>query len=465
MQRLGDLVMSYPLLGWLSVVFPGHPLWVVGEERFFSGLMPLSPTAVYFPYSAAKELQTRRYRAVVNLSHRPETLALAGSLRTELLLGPYRDDASGTVHVAGAWQLYRASLTHNNRHNRFHWADLNGLDLIDSHRLLRTDWPLPRVGRAAGSAHIGLFLGASEAEKRPREEFWIELARSLLQAGHRPVLLGGEAEKGMGGAISRALGAPALSLCGRFSIKELAEFIMGLDLMVSPDTGPMHVAAWTGTPTLNLSMGPVSAWETGPFSPGHHVLRAKLSCVGCWQCTHPDVWCRERFSPSRTAFLVHQLVTGKEEDLGRAHLPGQELLRTDRGAFGLYTLTPYRRAQEGQVTGRDLLGAFWQAFFGHALGFMPEETAKEAWSELAAGSPRMVPRLGKALAALSRQLAQGMRKGPQAQVHDLDFWRQAPVFIRPLTSYTQLLLQNGNYGKPVYAQVLRLAEQLATILR
>lgn len=464
MQRLGDLVLSYPMMGWLSVLFPGHPLWVVGEERFFSGLIPLSPQSVYFDYSAANELKGPHYKAVINLSHREEALSLAASLKTERLIGPYRS-AGGAMHISGDWQLYRASLVHNNRHNRYHWADLNGLDLIDASRLLRTNWPLPRASYGGTSSHIGLFLGASEANKRPDENFWLELSRGLLQAGHRPVLLGGEAERDMGQSIARKLEAPALSLCGRFSIKELAEFIAELDLFVSPDTGPMHVAAWTSTPTLNLSMGPVNAWETGPFSPGHHVLRARVSCVGCWQCTQPSVLCKEHFSPSRTAFLVHQLVTAPQNSLTGIALPGQELLRTGRGAFGLYTLAPLQTAQAALPNGRALLDAFWQSFFGHALGLMPEVPLHSSWQDLAAQLPQFPPLFMKSLSFLNRKLAEGMRKGVNAPLREVNFWQRNPAFIRPLSSYVQLLLQNDHYYPAAYANALRLTELLATLPR
>ncbi|MFW5836988.1 MAG: glycosyltransferase family 9 protein, partial [Desulfovibrionaceae bacterium] len=42
MQRLGDLVLSFPLLQWLADRYPGHPLWVAAEERFSKPLLPLS---------------------------------------------------------------------------------------------------------------------------------------------------------------------------------------------------------------------------------------------------------------------------------------------------------------------------------------------------------------------------------------------------------------------------------------
>ena len=143
MQRMGDLVLSFPLLGWLGALFPGHPLWVVGERMFFEPLMPLSPQATYFDYAEAFDFRAQDFRAVINLSHRPEAAALAGQVRSDVLIGPYRD-AEGRLFIKGDWQLYRASLTHNNRYNLVHWADLNALDIIPASLMLRTAWPLPR---------------------------------------------------------------------------------------------------------------------------------------------------------------------------------------------------------------------------------------------------------------------------------------------------------------------------------
>ncbi|MDL2316594.1 glycosyltransferase family 9 protein, partial [Desulfovibrio sp. OttesenSCG-928-A18] len=320
MQRMGDLVLSFPLMGWLGARFPGHPLWVIGERHFFEPLMPLSPPATYFSYDRLPALPDRfgqaeqrysagegrqnpqargeaggqfeklrqiRFHAIINLSHRAQAAALAGALRSDALIGPWMN-ADGDLFINGDWQLYRASLTANNRYNRYHWADLNALDIIPPSIMQRTLWPKPRTNAAPGRARpsrVGLFLGASEAAKHPDAAFWSELARLLLQAGLRPVLLGGEAERGLGHAVALNLGSPALNLCGNFTISELARFIAELDLFVCPDTGPMHVAVWSATPTLNLSMGPVSPWETGPSAPGHHVLRAALPCAGCWTCT------------------------------------------------------------------------------------------------------------------------------------------------------------------------------------
>ena len=459
MQRLGDLVLTYPLMGWLARLFPNNPLWVVGEERFFPGLMDFSPPAVFFSHTAAQRLRTNAYALVINLSHRPEALELAGSVASEECIGAYRDPKTGATFIRGNWQLYRASLVHNNRYNLYHWADMNMLDVVPKQKFPATIWTPPRQEAPSHSAHIGLFLGASEKDKHPDAPFWAALAGELLQAGHRPVLLGGEAEKALGREVASILQAPALNLTGNFGIRDLCLFISKLNLLVTPDTGPMHLASWTSTPVLNISTGPVNAWETGPFSPGHHVLRAALPCVGCWHCTQSKVLCKEHLNAKRTAFLIHEIVSGKKESLHRAVLEDQELLRTGRGKYGLYTLEHII----GTTPPRQISALFWQAFFGHIFGLMPEEELANAWRTFKEASPGNAPAFSASLIKLSRDIAGHLRNPAASLLRKENFWAAFPLPLRPLTSYLHLFLQNSQFSAKAIAEALSLIERLAAL--
>lgn len=459
MQRLGDLVMTYPLMGWLAQLYPNNPIWVVGEESFFSELIDFSPSAVFFPYGAAPMLRKNAYKAVVNLSHRPEAAELAGSLDAEELLGPYRDANTGAVFIRGDWQLYRASLVNNNRYNLFHWADMNLLDIVPPKRLPATIWTPLRERSPSASAHIGLFLGASEKAKHPDAAFWATLAANLLHAGHRPVLLGGKAEKALGLETATLLKTPQLNLTGRFGLRDLSFFFNNLDILITPDTGPMHLATWTSTPVLNISTGPVNVWETGPFAAGHHVLRASLPCVGCWQCVQTSVICKERLDPKRTAFIAHEIVTGKKALLHRATLPEQELLLTGRNKYGLYDLTRLI----GEEQPRHVAALFWRAFFGHVFGVLPEEELTQAWNVFQEASPGNAPRFAAALVKLSRDFTSHLRNANTATVTSHDFWTSFPPPLRPFTSYLHLRLQNGSFAKPAFADALRLVEKLISL--
>jgi hypothetical protein len=61
------------------------------------------------------------------------------------------------------------------------------------------------------------------------------------------------------------------------------------DLLITPDTGPMHVAAAVGTPIVALFWAAAHPEETGPYGPGHMVLQPQLACAPCQpgtQCPH-----------------------------------------------------------------------------------------------------------------------------------------------------------------------------------
>lgn len=454
LQRMGDLVLSFPLISWLARLEPDHPVWVVAEPSFSDALMPLAPDAVFFPPEAAARLeQDVSFHRVINLSHRPDAARLAGSVRSESLLGAW--SRGDETRVRGAWSLYRASLVHNNRHNRLHWADLDALDAVDPHVLRRSVWPEPR--RPEGG-RVGLFVGASETAKRPDPLFWATLAERLLRRGHRPVFLGGTAEAASGEKAARLAGLPLANLCGRFRLDELVRFMRELDLLVTPDTGPMHVGAWAGALTLNLSMGPVNAWETAPFPPGHFVLRPSASCTGCWRCTRPDNAgeppCKKPFVPERVASLVHALLRG---DPHLPALPGLHLLQTRRSSQGLFDLT--LPSGELLLSPRAALGEFWKQWFLDRLGGPPGRL-EDARRQLAATHPVGSELLRKALPRFQARVAGVLR----SRALPSDFWRQAPPLLRPLSGYLQMDLENSDFSREAWRHALESMEHLAATL-
>ncbi len=468
MQRMGDLVLSFPLLGWLGRLFPSHPLWVVGERRFFDPLMPLSPQVTYFSYQGKPSFNGLRCHMIINLSHRAEAATLAGATSCDVLVGPWMN-AEGHLFIAGDWQLYRTSLTGNNRYNQYHWADLNALDCIPAKIMEQTLWPLLKVRGDAekdAGARIGLFLGASEAEKHPDVEFWAALCKLLLSKGHHPVLLGGIAELPLGNAVATKLKTPALNLCGRFSISGLARFIGALSLLITPDTGPMHIASWLGTPLLNLSLGPVNPWETGPFTPGNHVLRPALDCSGCWQCEHKTHICRKLLKPADVARLAQLLLSGKEEKLHTVS-PALEILRSARekhGLFSLLSLSPSPFGPESTpLLARRALSSFWQAWFGALFGRFTQEEADDAWTRMKESHPATAHNLHTSIAAFLPHLAKAISADPTRLLTERSFWQQADPALRPFSGYLQMYVQNASGSRPALTHALVLTEKLAAL--
>ena len=323
-QRMGDLILTYPLLLWLARSHPGRPVTVVADPAFARPLAPISPQANFMSLAqAAAALPGREHELVINLGIVPEAARLAGAIPAARRLGPVIGPA-GATRVGGDWQLYRASVVHLNRHSRYHWAELSALDIAPPALLAGTSWPAPRQG-GPGRRKVGLFLGASQPEKRPGPAFFAALARELVRRGLVPVLLGGPGEVELGAEAARLAQIPLSNLCGKLGLKELAILGQEMALLVTPDTGPMHLAAWTGWRVLNLSVGPVSPHETGPYQPGHYVLRPRLSCRGCWECFREAVVCRDRLDPVRVGYVAARLARGEDDRLAGALIPAFEL--------------------------------------------------------------------------------------------------------------------------------------------
>ena len=143
---------------------------------------------------------------------------------------------------------------------------------------LRRQWPVN------GAQWIVLQPGARWLNKRWPVEYYAELVRLLAPAnpGFRFAILGGKEDLPLGEAIARVDPARCLDLTGRLSLTEMVEWIRLSDLMVTNDTGPMHVAAALGTPAVAL-LGPTEPRRTGPYRQLDHVLQLNLPCVPCFK--------------------------------------------------------------------------------------------------------------------------------------------------------------------------------------
>ncbi len=82
----------------------------------------------------------------------------------------------------------------------------------------------------------------------------------------------------------------AVNLAGMTGLKELTEIINLSKLVVTVDSGPMHIAAAIGKPVVAL-FGPTAPWRTGPYGDGHIVVRKELDCSPCFLKKCRDLRC------------------------------------------------------------------------------------------------------------------------------------------------------------------------------
>jgi lipopolysaccharide heptosyltransferase I len=173
------------------------------------------------------------------------------------------------------------------------------------------DWlPLrPRVARAVQEKWhpepgrwIAIQPGARWVTKRWPTEHFVQVVQQLAArvGDARFAVLGGMDDQEVGQTIAAAAPGRALDLTGRTSLPEMIEWIRRCELVLSNDTGPMHVAAALGKPVLAI-FGPTEPRRTGPYRQVKNVLQLRLPCVPCLATScrleHTPLECLRAISP------------------------------------------------------------------------------------------------------------------------------------------------------------------------
>ena len=149
-------------------------------------------------------------------------------------------------------------------------------------RLIGQSCPDLDLKRTPGRRLIGLQLGASAAKRQWPVESFAELARHAWDVhGLLPVLLGSADERPLAERFASLCPAPRADLTGATDLPLLAGAVSLLDLLVTNDTGTMHLAAGLGVPVMAMFLATAQPWDTGPYLPGCCCLEADIPCHPC----------------------------------------------------------------------------------------------------------------------------------------------------------------------------------------
>jgi heptosyltransferase-1 len=183
-------------------------------------------------------------------------------------------------------------------HQDFDWLPLRQ-DVAHS---IRRKWPVD------SRSWIILQPGARWMNKRwPVAHFrkmMEQVASEFPEVGF--AVLGGADDCALARGILEGTRVPSLDLTGQVSLTEMVEWVRACKLMVTNDTGPMHVAAAMRKPVVAL-FGPTEPARTGPYGQLDNALRVSLPCVPCMtdSCSRAiQMECLQTLSPGRVAEVV-----------------------------------------------------------------------------------------------------------------------------------------------------------------
>lgn len=190
------------------------------------------------------------------------------------------------------WFAYCVSSFVNRKYSIFNWVDINkkiiGLKSVpakpafdpDEEEVREAEKHLKQIGFAEKPI-LGIHPGASSDYKRWPLENFIELGKRLVDKHNYKILIfGGKSEAKLAEEIVKALGPDVQDLTGRTTLSQLAAYISLCSLVVSNDSGPMHLASALSVPIIALFFS-THFIETGPYGRNNIVINPDIPCFPC----------------------------------------------------------------------------------------------------------------------------------------------------------------------------------------
>lgn len=189
-------------------------------------------------------------------------------------------------------------------------------------RLVPQPAHVARADAALGPASrplIGMHVSGGRESKQWHLDRFAAVARELaIKTSATIVLTGSAADRPLVDTVARQLDGIAVRvLAAELDLPEMAALLGRLDLFVTGDTGPMHLAAAAGVPVVAL-FGPSEPKRYGPNATAERILRVQLPCSPCGQVRLPPVRCRGHVPDCMDGITVESVVTAALELLGAA---------------------------------------------------------------------------------------------------------------------------------------------------
>ncbi len=305
-SSLGDIIHALPVLAGLRQRYPqAHIAWlasssyvslleaqpavdeVIAFDRRLYGRLGRSPRATAGFVAFVRELRRRRFELVIDLQglFRSGFLSKASGAEVRIGFGDARE-------LGWVFYTHRMAVGAGDPHavdKNYLVAELLGFSGRQKDFALhvppdvqqRTTTVIREAGLEYGSYAVLVPAGRWETKCWPAERF-AKLADMIAdRLGLRVVLLGTESESGVCRQVQQGASAKLVNLAGRSDLLQLVAVIKGAKLVITNDSGPMHVAAALDRPVV-APFGPTNPVRTGPYSARARVVREPMPCSPCY---------------------------------------------------------------------------------------------------------------------------------------------------------------------------------------
>ncbi len=341
LSRMGDILLTGPMIDRLHELHHGCEIHLIVPKTFVSvgeGLnvehvhaldtdslirsSAKNPPLIEYYLQVVHELSDLRaipFDLNYNLGYDTVSATVSHLMHGDVVAGQFFDE-HGNRRIAGDWARM-AMTSHLARGlNPFHLADLQlGMTGKRDNTIPPMNYSIPDDARARAQSMLRslgandnsaptvvMQVGASHPSKRWDAQSFGIVARELNEKHGIFTMFTGTANENQ--LIQEAVqiaGSSAINLAGKTDIPILAAILEQASLVISNDTGTMHLAQAVGTPVLCLTTGNALSQETGPYGDGNLIVEPDIDCFPCnfeVQCPHLN--CHGHIDPALVTRLA-----------------------------------------------------------------------------------------------------------------------------------------------------------------
>lgn len=302
---VGDAVMTVPALRELRRIFPDAHIslatrsWAQGifeDATFVDELLIVAAKGLGSVVQQVRSWRQRDFDLAVLFPNALESALVASLSRVPTRIGYSSEGRQRLLTHPLAMPEWRSS-----KHEVFYYLNIvehvervtRGTSTIASRepnasievsdaRRSRALEVLHASGVRPGKTVIALCPGSinSRAKRWPADRYAQLGDRFAQDADIDVVLIGSEAEVEVANEVRAQMRSQPIMLAGKTDLAQLVAILSAVDLLVTNDTGPAHIAAALGRPTL-VVFGPTNPLTTRPFAEAGQIIRQPPDCAPC----------------------------------------------------------------------------------------------------------------------------------------------------------------------------------------
>lgn len=325
LSSLGDLFHALPAVHCLKAGLPASIDWVVhpayqelaGCFTDVDRVIPLARNVWDGTLPGnVRALRAEQYDLIIDLQGILKSALVSRIARGAQRIGP-------SFHREGSRLFYQKTAGAPNRDR--HAVEQN-LDVVRclGLPLLPPVFPVnfPRQPLTEPQPRVALIPFTRWPSKNWPTSAFIQVGHDLQEHANASIfLIGSHAEAEVCESMKKEIKGRVVNLAGELSLPQLGGALQAMNLVITNDSGPMHMAASLGIPVLAI-FGPTDPKRTGPYaSPGpdvhrgayHRVIRGKLRCQPCFarRCRYEDNACLTAITPEQITTTALEMLTAE----------------------------------------------------------------------------------------------------------------------------------------------------------